>query len=105
MKKEIHRPLTAFFWVKARINVTLYLRKENKYFLAQMILEKFQFENTQTHPFLTKLLMSADSLRSMALLDSGFYSTLSLFLREFLIHRSWKYDKVETFSCKTETEN
>lgn len=90
------RPLTAF-WVRNLMwhSLSCFTHK-GWFFLAQMILEKFFNRNFSFRR--TKLLMSADSLRSMALLDEVFQAFY--YLRFFTA--AVKFDKVETISCKTD---
>lgn len=78
----------------AEYNVTLSIlfRSQKNIFQAQMILENFFHYKLIRR---TKLLICADSLRSMALLDEQGFSIFISFI--FM-----KFDKVETISCKTE---
>lgn len=101
-KKKNHRPLTVFFLGTAHngwqslpsivFHSILFWRKWS--------LKNFSFQ--KTHPFSTldtKLLMSADSLRSMALLETGFYF---YYLFVIILHTaSWNVIKWKCSAAKS----
>ena len=102
MEKKIHRPLTVFLGKLKRINVTLYLVK--KYFLAQMILEKFQSKLIPFYKAVNERWLWLFAVNGI--IRFGLFSILYclfLFISPGVQNssQSEKFDKVDNFSCKT----